>query len=590
MNTEKEVRIKQKVDTAENWENSNSILLENEIGYEVNTGCYKVGNNNQEYSELDYFSVGSFNKRERNGTIIRGESLNRINENQSLGRYSLAVNNKTKAYGDAAFASGYNTQAGVIDEETGLPPNSGYTDTPTAMGSGTKALGNYSMAVNYRNTAMGARSFAANNMNTVEGDDACGFGVNNIASGQGSFSTGSFTEASGIRSTTFGENVIASGENSIAGGDATQAIGENSCALGYNTMVEGLNSLSVGNANNILSNNSFAIGANNTIKIEGKNSIVSGNGNTCESSNSYLLGTNNSTSNVQQILVNGEGNKVLASNTFVSGRNNTINAAANDSLCCGYYCSVSAAQSEATGMRCNANGFHSIAKGLENDANGTNSIALGYQIITNGDNSLGLGQTSTINGYGSISLGYGNTLSGTRHLNIGNYNSNTASQTAITVGNYLIASTNNQIILGRYNKETTDLIAIGGGSNTTDRKNILSLNANGDLSITGKITADNLITTNIQTTIFIDDICTIFSENEVYELTDYAAKDYNIILSLNYDYCSSAEEIQDLNTRFKKAKIIGFSSENKFTYIGELDGVIPVLLTIVAKKVNSWQL
>ena len=56
--TDKQARIQLKRDTAENWERENIALLEGEIGYETDTGKYKIGRmiNGElaSWSELDY--------------------------------------------------------------------------------------------------------------------------------------------------------------------------------------------------------------------------------------------------------------------------------------------------------------------------------------------------------------------------------------------------------------------------------------------------------------------------------------------------------------------------------------------------------
>lgn len=56
--TDKQVRIQLKRDTAENWKRENIVLLEGEIGYEIDTGRYKIGRiiNGElmSWNELDY--------------------------------------------------------------------------------------------------------------------------------------------------------------------------------------------------------------------------------------------------------------------------------------------------------------------------------------------------------------------------------------------------------------------------------------------------------------------------------------------------------------------------------------------------------
>ena len=55
----KQVRIKFRVDTIDNWKDTNPVLLEREIGYEKETGKYKIGNDISTWNELPYSSVGN---------------------------------------------------------------------------------------------------------------------------------------------------------------------------------------------------------------------------------------------------------------------------------------------------------------------------------------------------------------------------------------------------------------------------------------------------------------------------------------------------------------------------------------------------
>lgn len=55
----KQIRIQSRVDTIDNWKDINPILLEREIGYEKETGKYKIGNGNSTWNELPYSSVGN---------------------------------------------------------------------------------------------------------------------------------------------------------------------------------------------------------------------------------------------------------------------------------------------------------------------------------------------------------------------------------------------------------------------------------------------------------------------------------------------------------------------------------------------------
>jgi hypothetical protein len=52
-------RIQLRRDTAENWTNNNPTLAEGEIGFETDTGLFKIGANNTAWNLLDYSTGGS---------------------------------------------------------------------------------------------------------------------------------------------------------------------------------------------------------------------------------------------------------------------------------------------------------------------------------------------------------------------------------------------------------------------------------------------------------------------------------------------------------------------------------------------------
>lgn len=55
----KQIRIQSRVDTKENWESENPILLNKEIGYERETGKYKIGDGVNTWLHLLYSTVGN---------------------------------------------------------------------------------------------------------------------------------------------------------------------------------------------------------------------------------------------------------------------------------------------------------------------------------------------------------------------------------------------------------------------------------------------------------------------------------------------------------------------------------------------------
>lgn len=96
-NKGKPIRIQSRVDTRANWEAPNSEpLLDREIGYEAETGQYKIGKKNADgqllhWNDLPY-AFGMGKKTEDNGEIF-----NDYDNNQALTKYSTAIGSETMA-------------------------------------------------------------------------------------------------------------------------------------------------------------------------------------------------------------------------------------------------------------------------------------------------------------------------------------------------------------------------------------------------------------------------------------------------------------------------------------------------------------
>lgn len=123
--SQKNIRIQSRVDTKENWEKpeNNPVLLEREIGYEKETGKYKIGNGISTWNELPYSSVGN-----------KGATIEQINDLISITNDKVdKISGKTLSSND--FTNDYknkidNTEhlidekiAALIDSSLGNDPN-----------------------------------------------------------------------------------------------------------------------------------------------------------------------------------------------------------------------------------------------------------------------------------------------------------------------------------------------------------------------------------------------------------------------------------------------------------------------------------
>ena len=151
-------------------------------------------------------------------------------DKDSIGNYSFAVGNLTKAKGLNSFAAGFNANA--LD------------DYSFALGRQVTSSGDASTALGYGSTASGLASFAANYFNTAGGAYSASIGFSTQSIGQMSLATGYDTEAEGIVS--------------FAGGYRSKSLGSYSVAIGFQSHSLPYASLSIGRYNNNL------IGSSNT--------------------------------------------------------------------------------------------------------------------------------------------------------------------------------------------------------------------------------------------------------------------------------------------------------------------------------------
>lgn len=119
MSTEKQVRIKQRVDTAKNWKDKNPILLKGEIGFESDTKNYKIGDGIRTWTQLDYGGIGW-------ATTINGAEIFNDTGNVAIGSYSHA-----EGYGSVALYP-YSHVEGISCTVAGNAAHAGGKDSAAA--------------------------------------------------------------------------------------------------------------------------------------------------------------------------------------------------------------------------------------------------------------------------------------------------------------------------------------------------------------------------------------------------------------------------------------------------------------------------
>lgn len=333
--------------------------------------------------------------------------------------------------------------------------------------------------------------------NKASAKNSFALGESNISCSVGSFSVGSGNTAG--RNTSDNYYSIAMGYKNSSRGCYSVAIGDSNEVTGTGILIGSGNSSEdsyVFGSNNVLTGGLMALGKNNEIDDSSGGSIAYG----------YL----NIISNSQQSHSLGYVNKIYNSHYSVAlGSENELNE---------FYIefngitTISSGKDGILGCENKINGGDSYVLGSRNEIYGT-SCVVGYKnsinyildndtgIISINDNHV-FGEGNNISGSYNYAMGTNNEVYGTSNYSYGTYNTIKGAKieetnaynmcrNAITVGKYLIASSNNQFVQGFYNTEDTEgkyAYIFGGGTGTSARKNLYTLDWDGNAVFAGDIT------------------------------------------------------------------------------------------------------
>lgn len=272
-----------------------------------------------------------------------------INGNQwdkdSIGSYSVAIGENTKAYGTGAVALGSDVVATGWHSTAIGKENVASGWGASSFGNKTNASGLVSTAMGYSTMASGIYSTAMGNKSTASGQDALAFGELSIASGDNAIAIGYKDSATAYSAFAIGNNANASGSYAISIGYYSKAVGSTSVALGSHTKASGNYSTAIGN-------NTHASGQNST--AFGQSTLASG-------AVSIAMGSSTS-----------------ASGQYSSAFGNGTSASGDYSTSMGYNTTASGNYSSAFGKSTTASGNTATALGLGSIASGDNSTAMGW--------------------------------------------------------------------------------------------------------------------------------------------------------------------------------------------------------------------
>lgn len=146
----------------------------------------------------------------------------------------------------------------------------------------------------------------------------------------------------------------------------------------------------------------------------------------------------------------------------------------------------------AVGDKNEASGLESIALGGNNKATKTGACAIGSSNTASGFHAFACNSVNTASGDNSVAMGNNNKATGKCAFAVGVGNIASGNQ-SVALGHSVIAAVNNQLALGVCNVEdTTDayVVVIGNGTQNA-RKNILTVNWVGSVTIAGTLTQNS---------------------------------------------------------------------------------------------------
>ena len=432
---------------------------------------------------------------------------------------------------------GFNIASGITSHAEGSFTEASGNDSH-AEGYYTKASSEYAHAEGCYTIANGNSSHAEGNHTTTSGDgNSHAEGYYTTASGYNSHAEGYYTEAKGQNSHAEGDHTTTSGYNSHAEGDHTTTSGESSHAEGSFTEASGSYSHAEGYYNLSGGYTKFdaALGSETVDSTINYYIDVANLDTTLISTNDeiYAVVEDNASAEKQicKIIVSSiteysttdevstvkhkiyfDKNElqnqmsgfpnIKIINIHVKNNNNPYSthaegkyttASGDSSHAEGYLTEASGDYgSHAEGVYTTASGYYgSHAEGEYATASGPVSHAEGYYTTASGDSSHAEGDYTMASGEDSHAEGKRTTASGYASHAEGEY-TKASGKYAHAEGYHTTARSNNQHVQGKYNiEDTTSTYAhiVGGGTSNTDRKNIHTLDWNGNAVYSGDVNA-----------------------------------------------------------------------------------------------------
>jgi hypothetical protein len=412
--------------------------------------------------------------------------------------YSNTSSNTLGAIGDYSFASGFkNTAAGV---------------STTATGEST--------------TASGENSFSGGYNTTASGDNSLVFGIGLEANTQGELVIGRYNSSANANINVWLDNdpifTIGNGDNETTRANAFQltkignaTLAGTLTASAFEGDGSGLTGLTFNTTNNVTSNDGGSISTDDF--VFGSSQLKNDNTTVADDTRMFF---DKSKGAFRAGEVDGDqwDDAGVGSHSAAMGFNAEANGSYSSGF--GFNAAASGEAAMAVGRFSIASGTGSFAIGADDSSNegvgpkATNrgSIAMGVQTISSGEGAVAVGFGSSATGFGAFAFGEGAIASGANAF-AGGYESQAARgesvalgfQTAaladksVAIGKNVTANTFAEVVFGIYNTTATlnkttwshndPLFTVGNGSSSSDTNNAFQIIKNGDATLDGTLTA-----------------------------------------------------------------------------------------------------
>ena len=501
-----EARIQTRKDTSANWTQYNPVLLDGEEILVVTSSGEirrKIGDGVKTYTQLPFTDENLralISEQDINMKDGAGENSlvgNDTDNNQAISAYSTALGNGTVAgskgfriiesvdHGDGTGTytlEGYNGEyrAGLDGDVYSVRINNVYDRQGTIeMNDGNKVTVN-----NFVADALVTGDLTGSDANTFRVPDKPTIG--NVDIGVCASAFGSNTRALGRYSRTEGYGTKADGKYSHAEGNQTEAVfaahseGWETHALGQGSHAEGHDAWAVGQCSH----------------AEGDHCHANGSRSHAENSNTVADGGHS----------HSEGHATHTKGTAAHAEGYETTAEADMSHTEGYGTRATGQGAHAEGEKTIASGKFSHAEGntrpdgTQTEASGAGAHSEGTATKASGDASHSEGLLTEASGARSHAEGSGCKAQGfTAHAEGGNTEARADYSHSEGLGT--IAASQFQHVQGKYNVEdTTNTYAhiVGGGTSDTNRKNIHTIDWNGNAMFGGSLTLGNTTITEDQ--------------------------------------------------------------------------------------------